>query len=106
MVNKMKKFAVGIFVIGIIFVSLGFYKKNVYENGEYSWSQQKNAYVGGDAYNYIINANYFTGYIDLGGFLFVTSSILMATGCIIEKLEPISSITNVEKKESTEENVA
>lgn len=43
--------------------------KNNYRNSDYS-SLNKNAYVGGDAYNYIINAGYFSGYMAAGsGFL-------------------------------------
>lgn len=48
----------------------------VFENGEYLWSEPVNAYVGGDAYNYIINANYAIGYFVLAGVL-----ILSAIGC-------------------------
>lgn len=48
----------------------------VYESGEYSWSKAVNTYVGGDAYNYIINANYATGYFVLSGIL-----VLGAIGC-------------------------
>ena len=41
-----------------------------YRNSNTSYySKSVNAYVGGDAYNYIINACYFTGYVSLGGCL-------------------------------------
>ncbi|MDR7856063.1 hypothetical protein [Tissierella sp.] len=36
-----------------------------------------NAYVGGDAYNYIINANYFTGYMVLGLALILIGGIIL-----------------------------
>jgi len=34
-----------------------------------------NAYVGGDAYNYVINSNYFIGYSVLGGSTLIISVI-------------------------------
>ena len=69
--------------IGIIFaitslvpLGLGFHKLFVYKNSEYYPSLNVNTYVGGDAYNYIINANYATAYFVLAGIL-----ILSAIGC-------------------------
>lgn len=56
----------GVFTVAaVVFVSLGFYKMFVYENPDRLFADTKNAYVGGDAYNYIINANYATGYFVL-----------------------------------------
>lgn len=51
--------------------------KNDYYNSEDYPSLNRNAYVGGDAYNYIINGTYFTGYVTiasdlvLGGIMFL-----------------------------------
>lgn len=76
MKNKSKIFklvACILLIMGIIFFVLGFQKKNNYNSGEYG--DAKNAYVGGDAYNYIINANYFTGYIVLGSTCILSSTI-------------------------------
>lgn len=50
------------FVISAIMIYLGYDKVANYYSTEYSPSLNKNAYVGGDAYNYIINSNYATGY--------------------------------------------
>jgi len=53
-------------------IGMGFYKMFVYRNSdsdsEYFVSSDfnKNAYVGGDAYNYIINGTYTTAYFVLG----------------------------------------
>ncbi|WP_353892462.1 hypothetical protein PRVXH_001808 [Proteinivorax hydrogeniformans] len=47
--------------LAAIFVGRGFYKMYVYDSGY----NAVNAYVGGDAYNYIINSNYATGYFTL-----------------------------------------
>lgn len=52
------------FVLCAVFMYLGYYKANVYVGTDFSLTV--NAYVGGDAYNYIINANYATGYYVLG----------------------------------------
>jgi hypothetical protein len=49
-------------VLCVLNILIGFYKIMIYEN--YSWSQ-KNAYVGGDAFNYIINSNYGCAYFTL-----------------------------------------
>ena len=45
-----------------IFAYKAYDVKNNYYNSEDYWRLSENAYVGGDAYNYIINAGYFTGY--------------------------------------------
>ena len=45
------------FGISLIFIGLGFYKMFVYEMSDLSYVKDKNVYVGGDAYNYIINAD-------------------------------------------------
>lgn len=70
--SKITKILCIIFIcIGIIFLSMGFYKKNSYSNPDsdsnYSYNTKyTNSYVGGDAYNYIISGTYFTGYVVLG----------------------------------------
>lgn len=61
-----------------------FYNNSSNYNSDYS-SLRKNAYVGGDAYNYIINAEYFSGYVSLGGCLFITSSLYAIEGIKILK---------------------
>jgi len=43
----------------------------------------KNEYVGGDAYNYIINANYFTGYCVGAGSCLIVAAILYGTQAVI-----------------------
>lgn len=64
-------------VLGILFFVLffvmtykGYDKLTNYRNSEYSSSLNQNAYVGGDAYNYIINGTHATAYFVLAvGFL-------------------------------------
>lgn len=56
------------YTITLIFIALGFSKIYNYSNPEEDYLSEDliNAYVGGDAYNFIINANYATGYFILG----------------------------------------
>lgn len=60
---------------GCFFVYDGFDKKDNYYSSDIYYTLSKNAYVGGDAYNYIINANYFTGYMILAGIMWFLSGI-------------------------------
>lgn len=66
---------IGSFIISGIFIIIGFYKMFVYSNSEYS-DNNVNTYVGGDAYNYIINANYSTAY-------FILALIFTIIGCTL-----------------------
>lgn len=60
------------FIVAFIFVCIGFYKLFVYKNSDLG--EKTNAYVGGDAYNYIINSTMGTAY-------FVLSLIFVVLGC-------------------------
>ena len=62
---------------------IGFYKLFAYKNNEYSLSNI-NAYVGGDAYNYIINAGYACSYFILFLSLFVLGSALLICNEIVK----------------------
>lgn len=64
------------FLMSIIMIGMGIYKYVAYSNPEYG--ETTNAYVGGDAYNYIINANYTTGF-----YVLATMFALIGIGCII-----------------------
>lgn len=73
-------------VMGIIFFYLGFDKKNNYNNpdSEYTYgSDYVNSYVGGDAYNYIINGTYFTAYAVMGTGSMIIASIFGITGMVL-----------------------
>lgn len=64
----------------IIMISKGFDAKNNYiKNENEPITKSKNVYVGGDAYNYIINGTYFTGYMVVGGAAGLCSIILFCT---------------------------
>lgn len=87
-------------IASLIPLSIGFYKLLVYGNGEFNpyarfnmYYLKANCYVGGDGYNYIINANYATAYFVLGGIL-----LLSALGC--GALEYLARLTSVKQLEN------
>lgn len=85
------------FIIGAILIYKGFDKKNNYHYSESIIETNTNAYVGGDAYNYIINSNYFTGYIVLGSTMLLIGTIFFIYGNMyvhVEKGLPSKEIDN------------
>lgn len=68
------------------FIGSGFYKLFVYEVHTSSALQDlnKNAYVGGDAYNYIINSERATAYFVLATLFFLIGTVPI----ILKKIEP------------------
>ena len=64
----------------------GWDKMTHYHNSESYPSFNVNAYVGGDAYNYIINGNYATGFFVLGSGFFLSGSVLLCTGLVLNQL--------------------
>lgn len=86
------------FIMGLWAIGTGFNKKDSYYNSEYSYRASVNAYVGGDAYNYIINGTYFAGYCSLGGALFVVATIAGVSG--VTWLENVETETGKEKHEN------
>lgn len=70
-------------MFGSFFIFKGFDKKLNYREPRYS----SNAYVGGDAYNYIINSNYFTGYNVLGMGCYVITALCLTGTAIIKSIE-------------------
>jgi len=77
----MKLFAILFYIVSTVFIGIGFYKIFGYSNSEYI-SSQVNVYVGGDAYNYIINANYATAYFVLA----LLFAVIASSFLIIERL--------------------
>lgn len=71
------------FVLAVIFFGKGYNVKNNYYNSELSETLNKNAYVGGDAYNYIINGTYFTGYAIIGVGCLLSGIILIGIIVIV-----------------------
>ncbi len=68
------------FLIGSLFLYKGHNVKENYSNSDY---YSENAYVGGDAYNYIINGTYFTAYAVMGMGFYIISSIAFTGSFII-----------------------
>lgn len=66
----------------LLFFCLGLYKMSVYSppSSKYSMLGSNNAYVGGDAYNYIINGTYFTGYMSISAGCLVSATICFVAG--------------------------
>lgn len=72
-----------------IYLYKGFnYKDKYYKNEDFPILSQ-NTYVGGDAYNYIINGTYFTGCMALGGAYQICSVILFCTALKIKSNDKI-----------------
>ncbi len=65
----------------LVFVWLGFDKIMNYRNSDYG--ENVNAYVGGDAYNYMINSNYFGAYFTLA----LVCAVIGSTIVIVGKLD-------------------
>ena len=75
-IKTTKILSVVFIILGVVLLYIGFSKINKYENPEYSWEESINAYVGGDAYNYIINGTYFTSYSVMGTGSLIIASIM------------------------------
>ena len=71
------------FAISIIFFYKSYNVKNEYFNSEDYPILNKNAYVGGDAYNYIINGTYFTGYSVIASSTLLSGVILFIGSTLI-----------------------
>lgn len=74
------------FFVSLIFLYMGFDKIYSYDNGELYPYTYHNAYVGGDAYNYIINGNYATAFFVLT----LTFAMLGIGFCVLAYLSKIS----------------
>lgn len=73
-------------LLGLSLIGKGFILKNTYN--------YENKYVGGDAYNYIINGSYFSGYCALGGTLLICSTLC---GTCALKTAPTKETTSPEQ---------
>jgi hypothetical protein len=75
-----------IFVItACVFFWKAYDVKHNYYNSEYSSTLNKNAYVGGDAYNIIINGTYFAGYSVIASSCIVCGMVSFSTGLLLAK---------------------
>lgn len=64
----------------------GYDKMTKYYNSGYS-SLNKNAYVEGDAYNFIINGTYATAYFVLASGFLITSAVCMTGGVLLTAID-------------------
>ena len=65
------------YALALLCTGVGFYKMYYYNNPEYSFMDSVNAYVGGDAYNFIINSNYAAAWFTLAVAMVVLGSALL-----------------------------
>lgn len=79
--------AVVLFILAAVMIYKGVDKMTNYDYSEYSTSHNHNAYVGGDAYNYIINGNYTTGFFTLGVGFLISGLVCIGTGMIVTAID-------------------
>lgn len=85
--NNVWKILSGVsFFVSLIFLYMGFDKIYSYDNGELYPYTYHNAYVGGDAYNYIINGNYATAFFVLT----LTFAMLGIGFCVLAYMRKMS----------------
>ena len=70
---------IALIVASLIFFYKGYDKTNNYRNSDSIYSENVNAYVGGDAYNYIINAEYANGNFIIAIGLDIIATILIVS---------------------------
>lgn len=63
-------------ILSGVFAYLGYDKLTNYYSSENFSSLNQNAYVGGDAYNYIINGTYFSGFMAICAGCLIAATIL------------------------------
>lgn len=66
---------------------LGINRIASYNLDEYNEELSKFAYVGGDAYNYIINSNILTGLWVIGASFFIVGTLFIITGSIMKVID-------------------
>ena len=77
----------GAFYLGaLISVIIGVQRITQYKYDEDFPDESKYAFVGGDAYNYIINSNVMNGYFIIAIGLLIAGTVLIAAGGIIHAI--------------------
>lgn len=97
--------AVICFVLSGIMLYQGYDKMNNYYNPESVLLDSVNAYVGGDAYNYIINGTYATAYYTLASGFLISGLLCVISGIIVSTIDSKEMIAKIEEQ-STEEKMA
>ncbi|MDA1528622.1 hypothetical protein [Bacillus cereus group sp. TH260-2LC] len=75
------------YIHSAVLLYLGIDRVEGYYNNEYSSELSKHVYVGGDAYNYIINSNILTGFFVLSASFFIAGTMLIVTGSILRAIK-------------------
>ena len=89
--------AIILLIISLFMLYAGHDKMTNYRNSEYNTSKNVNAYVGGDAYNYIINGNYATGYFVLAMGSFTSCIVCAGISAVLAALNELSVSKNKEE---------
>ncbi|AOM84461.1 hypothetical protein [Salisediminibacterium beveridgei] len=97
----MKEAAYLFYFFAVVSAGFGFYKYWYYDNSEGFGATPVNAYVGGDAYNYIINANYMIAFFVLALVFVVLANHLFKMALLTSQPAPQSEVP---KEEADTEN--
>lgn len=75
--------AIVCYLLAALMLYKGYDKMCNYVNSEYSTRYNVNAYVGGDAYNYIINGTYSTGFFVLSAGFMTSGTLFLTAGALL-----------------------
>lgn len=89
--KKLKIVAVLLFLISGIMFYQGYDRMTNYTNSDSSYINNHNAYVGGDAYNYIINGTHATAFFVLGVGGVISGFLCIGISMIVESIENMKS---------------
>jgi len=78
------------YIISGVLINRGWDRLSNYYQSETTSSMNNYVYVGGDAYNYIINSNVLTGYFTLSGALMIVGTLFI----LISRMEKNRRLTN------------
>ena len=87
------------YILSAIMLYKGYDKITNYYNSDLYYSLNENAYVGGDAYNYIINGTYATGFFVLSMGFLLSGIICSATTVILNNSADKTVISDQTGKE-------
>ncbi len=93
-----KNIAILSYIISAVFIGLGFHKLYVYKHSETFIDNNINSYVGGDAYNYIINTGYATSF-------FVVATLFVIIGSTMVVLIKLNDIFYDDEDNIVEEDI-
>lgn len=100
----MKGLSITSLILSIIFLIIGFYRLLFYSNPEeYSYRDPQNAWVGGDAYNYIINAAQATAFFVLFAAFFL-AFVIIRIGLKLQNADKPASNVNFDEVENKYNN--